>query len=320
MCRLSPFTGVQAQGIVDRRLLLVPFLERIEATKTKHFDLLFPAEEIQNIVKLATKVCPKQIRKFLLGARNHEQMRQIIIEHYTDSNDHSILLQRFVTEKLQYKSGSFISYGLKQKKPGTLSYEFEKWKARQDTSILGNNRTPIQLKQILLPYIHMNFPEWTNGVDRRRAVNGSKPLGITNIMLKDDVSQVTKPQKLTMVFDMAEYRDSPWWIKTHTAETSAETSTDSGLYELSPTHTTLTKFLNSVVLSSLDLDSATRVRSQLLRCGNAVYKEKERETVLLLESGGTAGALAHARDCMFENNDVVALDTEFIYTDNPNKS
>lgn len=45
---MSPFTGVQSQGIVDRRLLLVPFLKRVAPKDTKNFDALFPKKEIEN--------------------------------------------------------------------------------------------------------------------------------------------------------------------------------------------------------------------------------------------------------------------------------
>lgn len=101
---MSPFTGVQAQGIVDRRLLLVPFLKRVEQSEIKDFDLLFPAEEIQNLVRLSTHISPKQIKRFLLMANQHPELQEIALEHYEDRDEQSAMLQHYVNERITYQN------------------------------------------------------------------------------------------------------------------------------------------------------------------------------------------------------------------------
>ncbi|MFY2490469.1 hypothetical protein, partial [Escherichia coli] len=81
---MSPFTGVQSQGIIDRRLLLVPFLKRVEPNETKDFDVLFPSKEIQSLVRLVSHISPESIKRFLLMANQHPEMRG---EHYEDGDE-----------------------------------------------------------------------------------------------------------------------------------------------------------------------------------------------------------------------------------------
>lgn len=123
---MSPFTGVQAQGIVDRRLLLVPFLKRVEQSEIKDFDLLFPAEEIQNLVRLSTHISPKQIKRFLLMANQHPELQEIALEHYEDRDEQSAMLQHYVNERITYQKGSFVPYGSRKKVEGTLIHDFER--------------------------------------------------------------------------------------------------------------------------------------------------------------------------------------------------
>nr|YP_009519124.1 hypothetical protein [Caulerpa verticillata]AYC65147.1 hypothetical protein [Caulerpa verticillata] len=98
--RELPFSGVQAQGIIYRRLLLVPFLKRVKPSQTKDFDIMFPENEIQNLVCFATKVSPTSIKNFLLKIKENHEMMEVLAEHYADNADESGLIQNFILEKL----------------------------------------------------------------------------------------------------------------------------------------------------------------------------------------------------------------------------
>ena len=84
----SPFTKVQAEGIIDRRLILVPFNNRVAATHIQTFDQMFAPQELANLASFATSVEPSEIRHFLLEVSQHPEIKTLIEEHYTDSGGH----------------------------------------------------------------------------------------------------------------------------------------------------------------------------------------------------------------------------------------
>lgn len=115
----SPFTTVQAEGILDRRLILVPFNNRVTATNIKTFDEMFDKTERANIASFTPHINdPQSIRRFLLEVSQHPEMKALIAEHYVDVGTTTTLyvasrhlLDSFIIQCITYNSGNWIPYG-----------------------------------------------------------------------------------------------------------------------------------------------------------------------------------------------------------------
>ena len=107
---MAPFTNVQAEGIIDRRLILVPFNNRVAATHIQTFDQMFAPQELANLASFATSVAPSEIRQFLLEVSQHPEIKILIEEHYADTGATAIL-DSFITQCISYNVESWIPYG-----------------------------------------------------------------------------------------------------------------------------------------------------------------------------------------------------------------
>lgn len=220
---MSPFSGVQSQGIVDRRLLLVPFLKRVEPGETKDFDSLFPSKEIQNLVHLSTHISPKTIKGFLLMANQHPELREIALEHYEESDEQSAMLQHYVNDRITYQKGGFVPYGSRKKVEGTLINDFERWVKRQPFDFAWDSKKKkIALSLTLVSYIKLNHPDWVDVRDGRERIGGTfgvNPKGIKHIALNKGNSTNSSNKIVSRkTLDWNQFRDELWWVEGTSSE------------------------------------------------------------------------------------------------------
>nr|YP_009519361.1 hypothetical protein [Pseudocodium devriesii]AYC65383.1 hypothetical protein [Pseudocodium devriesii] len=153
----SPFTQVQTEGIMDRRLILIPFNNRVKPQQIKGFAEMFPENELRNIASFSTQVNKKDIREFLLIVSQHPEMQQLIEEHYVDSGA-TTLLDMFINQCIVYDLQNWTPYGDAQLEY-SLFFTFINW--FKDLPIdLVNNVHLNEFKQQLLPLIQNKHPNW----------------------------------------------------------------------------------------------------------------------------------------------------------------
>lgn len=327
---MSPFTGVQSQGIVDRRLLLVPFLKRVEPNEIKDFNHLFPEKEIQNLVNLSTHMSPEGIKRFLLIANQHPELREIALEHYEDSDEQSALLQHYVNDRIVYRQGGFVAYGSRKKGEGTLIQDYERWAKRQPFDCGSKNKkTP--LTQTLLPYIKLNHPDWVDVRDGRKHIGGDfgvKPKGIWNIVLKKaGVTYENNRPEPPSTIDWDQFRNELWWVDVPedvsqdvpedvSKDVSQDVSQDVLSDVLSDEKDLVANLLNTlggVALPSghSDLEIAKKIRHRLISHGHNVFLGA-RKTILLNKASAETSKNLVLLEQLFNKNEIIALDTEYV--------
>lgn len=210
---------------MDRRLLLVPFLKRVEPNETKSFNTLFPEEEIKNLVNLSTHISPERIKRFLLVANQHPELREIALEHYEDGDEQSAMLQHYVNERIVYREGGFVAYGSPKKV--ALIHDFERWAKKQPFDFLsGSQNKKIPLSQTLLPYIKLNYPDWVDVKDGRKSIGGSfgsSPKGIWNIDLNQNKKTNSSHKSTSFkAIDWNQFRNELWWVESTSSEVTSE--------------------------------------------------------------------------------------------------
>nr|AYC64109.1 hypothetical protein [Johnson-sea-linkia profunda] len=213
----SPLTSVQAEGIIDRRLILLIFNKRIKDQDILDFEEIFPYEERKAFVSFATKVDPKTIRKFLLQVRTHPEIARLVEEHYAESGVNT-LLQIFIENFITYDSDNWISYGLLDSLPGPLSFSLQKWVDRMDFGKFVFSISKINLREAFLPLVHLKYPSWRDIEDKRRIFNNKKVWGIQGIRIDmNKVQELNFQENVNIPFYLRECERQNWWIKTASA-------------------------------------------------------------------------------------------------------
>lgn len=96
----NPFTHQQREGILDRRMVYVLFINRVHNKEIKTFKELFPQAELQALASFAVKALKKL---FLREVNSHPLVRQQMIKF--------LYLQNFVERHLTYQKPSWTPYG-----------------------------------------------------------------------------------------------------------------------------------------------------------------------------------------------------------------
>nr|AOP19034.1 hypothetical protein [Halimeda discoidea] len=217
----SPFTQVQSEGIIDRRLILIPFNNRVKPQQIKSFEEMFPHQELENIVSFATQVNKTEIREFLLIVAQHPEMQQLIEEHYVDSGA-TTLLDMFINQCIIYDPKNWVPYGDAQLEY-SLFFTFTNWFKDLATDLVNNVRLN-EFKQQLLPLIQSKHPHWDGVVDKRRLTSdGRKIRGISGIqcMINYKTQQSFEEQSAnTAPFE--KYKITNWWISAEHIEPEVE--------------------------------------------------------------------------------------------------
>lgn len=219
----SPFTSVQAEGIIDRRLILLPFNKRVANNHILKFEEMFPFEEREAFVSFATKVDPHSIRNFLLQVRDHPEIASLIQDHYAEAGV-TTLLQLFIENCVIYDPDNWVPYGIQNSLPETLSFSIKKWAGRLDVDFVFNK---INFRQQFLPLVHSMYPNWRNIQDKRDFFNQKKVWGVQGIKIdlhKADLHKALDiPENINIPFNLREFQIQNWWINTN-QQTSPETS------------------------------------------------------------------------------------------------
>ena len=234
----SPLTKVQAEGIQDRRLILIPFNRRIEPQAIQNYQTLFPLEERQNLVSFAVQQNKAEIYKFCLMATQHPELKRIILNHYAENID-SDVMERFISNCIAYSPGDWYPYGFRSLIPGTLLDAFKNFICNLNEEN-ADCAVPIEdaenlLKYKLLPLMQLLYPTWKGIEERRRLFKGKKMKGLTNICLNlfDRSTHIDNSNENHILDYFKKCTQYSWWVKQSDPQTtdvsvdvSADVSTD----------------------------------------------------------------------------------------------
>lgn len=81
----NPFSSQQREGIVDRRMIYVPFPNRVKNAQVKDFKELFPIQEIERLAAFALQQDDRLILKFIRTVNEDPQVRQNMLESFKEN-------------------------------------------------------------------------------------------------------------------------------------------------------------------------------------------------------------------------------------------
>nr|YP_009518867.1 hypothetical protein [Boodleopsis pusilla]AYC64805.1 hypothetical protein [Boodleopsis pusilla] len=81
----NPFTQQQREGILDRRMIYVPFANRISTSQSQDFDVLFPALELEKFASFAVQQDVSLIVQFIRVINEDLLVRQVLLESFKEN-------------------------------------------------------------------------------------------------------------------------------------------------------------------------------------------------------------------------------------------
>ena len=318
----NPFTQQQREGILDRRMVYVPFINRVHTKQIQDFDTLFPPHELKRFISFAVHQDSSLIVQFIRIINEDVMVRQILLESFQE-NLKSLHLQNFITRRIAFCEHMWVPLGSSEDTENfhqgvTLYSAYLRY-----TDELGVSSRDIfnyqNFNQEFLPLLNRVHPEWTVKMRRRQhPITAKKVPGFVNIQLITETPDETETPPL----NLEEFRQAPFWVvksdEPETMDTSGPSWTGADTKELLET----TKHRYPPVSCSEDLESRLQtpahqsfsemsleesVQAGLLRIHNLllkVPKAGEEPKLLLQPELGTLQSL-------FQTNPVIALDTEF---------
>ena len=219
----NPFNSQQREGILDRRMVYVPFVNRVTGGISQDFENLFPEEELNLLAAFALQLNGQLILKFIQTVNQIPLVRQNMLEAFQE-NPKSRHLQNFINKNLAFVAENWIPLGSTDDKPSAISlfgaylHFTEKIEAAK-TEIFSF----AAFRQELLPLINSLHPSWQI-LERRRlskAYNQKRVAGILNLQIKKVSPLVEEPE-----MDLSEYRADPFWLKVADERPSGDQSAD----------------------------------------------------------------------------------------------
>lgn len=81
----NPFTQQQREGIIDRRMVYVPFTNRVRTNQIQDFDTLFPPQELTRFASFAVQQDISLIVQFIRIINEDLIVRQVFLESFTSA-------------------------------------------------------------------------------------------------------------------------------------------------------------------------------------------------------------------------------------------
>nr|YP_009519214.1 hypothetical protein [Caulerpa verticillata]AYC65081.1 hypothetical protein [Caulerpa verticillata] len=220
----NPFTQQQREGIIDRRMIYIPFTNRVpRKQKRMKFDMLFPQEELEKFVSFAVKQDPTNILEFISDVNQDVNIRQVMLESFKD-NEESLHLQNFIQNALNFSKSSWVPRGSPEDtRSGESLYsaylEYVHTKGVNSNKILNY----INFKQEFLPLIETVYPEW-DIYERRRKYLGRKVYGILNVEIKPPSNSSLNFEESFL--NLQVLRKESWWFSPEKKDDPEETLED----------------------------------------------------------------------------------------------
>ena len=205
----NPFTQQQREGILDRRMIYVPFTNRVSASQRQDFDSLFPALELKKFASFAVQQSSATILEFIRVINEDILVRQTLLESFQDSPK-SLYIQSFIQRRIMFCKKAWVPLGNPENSQteltlygGYLKYTIEQGAKKMD--ILSYNA----FRQEFLPLINRLHPQW-EVFERRRIYSGKRVFGILNIQITTDTSEDS--EIFSVPLDL--FRAAPFWVRT----------------------------------------------------------------------------------------------------------
>ena len=106
----NPFSHQQREVIADRRMLYVPFVNRVPPTQIQKFETMFSEQELQNFTAFAVQQDPHLILQFIRCINQDSFVRQGLLDSYKE-NKISLYLQNFIWDKISYVPKEWVLLG-----------------------------------------------------------------------------------------------------------------------------------------------------------------------------------------------------------------
>ena len=181
----NPFTSQQREGIIDRRMIFVHFVNRVTSSSIRDFDEIFPPEEITILIRFGLQQDPQLILNFLRSVNEHPLVRQNLLDSYKESPK-SLHLQNFIFNQLAFSENSWLPIGFPEDglDEDTLfsaycRYLLENSVGKADRMSFGSFR------QEFLPLLNSVQPSWVV-IERRRLFKGKKTTGFLNLQVNSE--------------------------------------------------------------------------------------------------------------------------------------
>ena len=205
----NPFSGQQREGLADRRMIYVPFVNRVPQTQLQPFENIFPKQELQTFVAFAMKQDPTLILQFIRIINQDTFVLKELLDSYKE-NKCSLYLQNFIRDKIAYipnKTVWSILGSPEDNESGSSLYSayllYTKEKGVTSPHILGFNN----FRQEFLPLINSYYPSWDVN-ERRRKSDGTRKVGLENIRVVPNTATEYNESPV----DLTAYRAAPFWL------------------------------------------------------------------------------------------------------------
>ena len=213
----NPFANSQQEGLINRRLLMIPFEKPILPEKTKTFDQLFPENERENLVCFAVQQNAENIRHFIQMSSKHPLVQQTIFESYQMDQTNQIL-KGIIDLHLVPKPNSEMPFGNLTDQNSCFGLYLEKTK---QLNLPTDKKLSLpKFRQQLTSLIQTLYPDWQVNKQRKSIYQGQKQTKIW--VLKGVEFQLT--EKETVEFETSidsseeglkfqPFRDMDFWLK-----------------------------------------------------------------------------------------------------------
>nr|AYC64090.1 hypothetical protein [Johnson-sea-linkia profunda] len=218
----NPFADYQKEGILNRRMLFVPFEKAIAPDSIQCFEQLFPHQERERFVSLAVQQDRQSIRQFLQMASNHPLVRQMTLESY-QTDFHSEFLQYIINTFFDYEPNGEVAIGSFQdhieEEPnscfGVYLLQAKKWNIVAEKLLSFN-----QFRREFSSLLQSTFPQW-NVTKKRKSLyqkeQNSKKFTEKKIWILTNVCLLETPKDRQEHFqdnlDLEAYRSMNFWCE-----------------------------------------------------------------------------------------------------------
>nr|AYC64481.1 hypothetical protein [Pseudochlorodesmis sp. HV01306c] len=215
----NPFSHQQREGLADRRMIYVPFVNRVPPAQIQSFETMFPTDELQALTAFAVQQDPNLILQFIRTINQDAFVRQGLLDSYKE-NRRSLYLQNFIRDKVTYAPDEWIIFGsTDDDETGETLYSaylrYTKEKGANFIDILSFN----PFRQEFLPLLNSLYGFW-EVYERRRLHDNKRKIGLLNL----GISQ--KPKKFVgeHSIDLSPYRAAPFWLHGDQQQATASNS------------------------------------------------------------------------------------------------
>lgn len=176
----NSFSHQQREGLADRRMIYVPFVNRVQPGQIQSFETMFPTDELQAFTAFAVQQDPHLILQFIRTINQDAFVRQGLLDSYKE-NRRSLYLQNFIRDKITHAPEEWVIFGsTEDDETGETLYSayllYTKEKGANLNDILSFN----SFRQEFLPLLNSLYGFW-EVYERRRLHNNKRKIGLLNI-------------------------------------------------------------------------------------------------------------------------------------------